>query len=217
MSETANASETTARAYPRTITLGGTAYELRYMRPGDEAAVLAFARGLPPHDLLFLPRDISHPKVLAAWMNEIERGALTTLLALRGAPVAAGEDAAGDPEVVGCATIARDPLSWSPHVAELRVVVAVEARGKGLGRALSADAGELAVASGVEKLTVQMTPDQIGAVTVFETMGYKAEALLRDHVKDADGAKHDLVILSLNVARFRTVAAAYGLIPEDAS
>ena len=219
-SETAGMSGSTARAYPRTIALGGTEYELRYMRPGDEAAVLAFACELPPHDLLFLPRDITHPKVLAAWMHEIERGALTTLLAFRGAGVAGDTDTVtaegtgGD--IVGCATIARDPLSWSPHVAELRVVVAAGARGHGLGRALSADAGELAVASGVEKLTVQMTPDQIGAVTVFETMGFKAEALLRDHVKDADGSKHDLVILSLDVERFRARAAAYGLIPEGA-
>ena len=197
-------SDTATRTYPRTVTLADAAYELRFMRPGDEAAVLAFARELPAHDLLFLPRDITHPKVLTAWMHEIERGALTTLLAFRGA------------EVAGCATVARDPLSWSPHVAELRVVVAVGARGKGLGRVLSTEAGELAVASGVEKLTVQMTPDQIGAVTVFETMGYKAEALLRDHVKDAGGVKHDLVILSLDVERFRTRAAAYGLMPEDA-
>jgi L-amino acid N-acyltransferase YncA len=187
------------RTYPRTVSLGVTAVELRYMRAGDEPAVQAFARALPPHDLLFLPRDITHPKVLEAWLHEIERGAMTSLLAFEGA------------EVVGCATIARDPLSWSPHVAELRVVVARAARGKGLGRLLSADAGELAVASGVEKLVAHMTPDQIGAVTVFETMGYRAEALLRDHVKDSEGVKHDLVILSLDVDRFRTRAAAYGL------
>jgi hypothetical protein len=60
-----------------------------------------------------------------------------------------------------------------------------------------------------------MTPDQVGAVTVFETMGYRAEALLRDHVKDEAGAKHDLVILSLDVERFRARAAAYGLSAED--
>jgi RimJ/RimL family protein N-acetyltransferase len=60
-----------------------------------------------------------------------------------------------------------------------------------------------------------MTPDQIGAVTVFETMGYRAEALLRDHVKDDAGRKHDLVILSLDVERFRTRSAAYGLSAED--
>lgn len=187
------------RAYPRAVELDGDAFELRFMRGGDEDAVAAFARRLPAHDLLFLPRDITHPKVLAAWVHELERGALTTLLAVR------------DGEVAGCATIARDPLSWSPHVAELRIVVATEERGKGLGRALSTAAGELAVASGVEKLVAHMTPDQVGAVTVFETMGFRAEALLRDHVRDAEGTKHDLVILSLDVERFRARAAAYGL------
>jgi RimJ/RimL family protein N-acetyltransferase len=189
--------------YPRTVTLDGGDVELRFMRAGDEAAVLAFARELPAHDLLFLPRDIAQPKVLAAWVRELERGAMTTLLALRGA------------DVVGCATIVRDPLSWSAHVAELRVVVARAARGSGLGRVLTTAAGELAVETGIEKLVAHMTPDQIGAVTVFETMGYRAEALLRDHVKDGDGVKHDLVILSLDVERFRTRAAAYGLSAED--
>jgi len=186
-------------AYPRALSLGGSEIVLRFMAPGDEAAVLAFARELPPHDLLFLPRDITHPKVMAAWMDEIARGALTSLLALRGA------------DVLGCATVVRDPLSWSPHVAELRVVVARDARGMGLGRALSTAAGELAVEAGIEKLVAHMTADQVGAVTVFETMGYRAEALLRDHVKDAGGTKHDLVILSLDVDRFRARAAAYGL------
>ncbi|GAC1582222.1 MAG: GNAT family N-acetyltransferase [Candidatus Elarobacter sp.] len=193
-----------ARAYPRTVTLGTTTTEIRFMRAGDEAGVLAFARELPAHDLLFLPRDITQPKVLAAWTNEIERGAMTSLLAFRGTVV------------VGCATIVRDPLSWSPHVAELRVVVARSVRGEGLGRVLSEDAGTLAIESGTEKLVAQMTPDQTGALTVFETMGYRAEALLRDHVKDARGVKHDLVILSLDVNHFRARAAAYGLAPENA-
>jgi len=178
--------------------------EIRPMRAEDQAAVAAFARELPSHDLLFLPRDIAHPKVLAAWVRELERGALTTLLALRGDVVA------------GCATIARDPLSWSPHVAELRIVVAPSERGHGLGRRLSVEAGELAVQGGVEKLVAHMTPDQIGAVTVFETMGFRPEALLRDHVRDAAGAKHDLVILSLDVARFRARLAAYGMTDEQA-
>jgi RimJ/RimL family protein N-acetyltransferase len=191
------------QTYPRTVSVGGADVEVRFMRAGDEAAVLAFARHLPPHDLLFLPRDIAHPKVLAAWVREIERGAMTTLLAFRG------------DMVIGCATLARDPLSWSAHVAELRVVVARAARGGGLGRVLSMAAGELAVQTGSEKLVAHMTPDQIGAVTVFETMGYRAEALLRDHVKDVDGRKHDLVILSLDVERFRTRSAAYGLSAED--
>jgi RimJ/RimL family protein N-acetyltransferase len=190
---------TEARPYPRTVTVGGADVELRSMRAGDEATVLAFARELPTHDLLFLPRDITHPKVLDAWVSEIERGAMISLLAVRGN------------EVLGTATIVRDPLSWSPHVGELRVVVARSVRGNGLGRILTEDASSIAIGLGIEKLVAHMTADQLGAIAVFEGMGYRAEALLRDHVKDRDGRKHDLVILSHDVEAFRTRMAAYGL------
>ena len=86
------------RSYPRRVTTEAGEIEFRLMSPADEAAVLDFARQLPVHDLLFLPRDISEPKVLAAWIKEIERGAITSLLAVK-----AGR-------VVGCGTLVRDPL-----------------------------------------------------------------------------------------------------------
>jgi L-amino acid N-acyltransferase YncA len=169
------------------------------MTETDRNGVLAFAQKLPTHDLLFLPRDISQPKVLDAWVREIERGALTTLIAVR------------DHTVLGCATIVRDPLSWSPHVAELRVVLLQAARGTGLGRRLIEEAFGLAVSLGIEKIVAHMTADQTGAIAVFETMGYRAEALLRDHVRDSAGVKHDIVILSHDVEKFAARLAAYGL------
>jgi RimJ/RimL family protein N-acetyltransferase len=67
----------------------------------------------------------------------------------------------------------------------------------------------------LEKIVAQMTTDQVGAIEVFETMGFKAEALLRDHVKDRDGSKHDLVILGHDVARFAAQQRAYGV--DDAT
>ncbi len=140
-----------AGRYPRTIQGEAGDLELRYMTATDEPAVLAFARALPDHDLLFLPRDIAQPKVLAAWIAEVERGALTTLLAARSGTL------------VGCATI-----------------------------------------------VAQMTVDQRGAIAVFESIGFRGEALLRDHVKDRSGIKHDLVILSHDVARFQSQMEAYG-------
>src|SRR5258708_34706996 len=72
------------------------------MARSDEAAVLAFAQKLPTHDLLFLPRNISQPKVLSAWINEIERGAIVSLLAVKAGAV------------VGCGTLGRGPHSLSP-------------------------------------------------------------------------------------------------------
>jgi len=187
------------RTYPRRETTDAGEIEFRLMSQADEAAVLDFAQKLPTHDLLFLPRNISQPKVLSAWIKEIERGAITSLLAVK------------DGKVVGCGTLVRDPLSWSPHVGEIRMVVSLDVRGQGVGRALSQETFALALGAGLEKLSVQMTVDQQAAIALFESLGFKAEALLRGHVRDVDGKKHDIVVLGHNVAQVRAQMEAYGL------
>jgi ribosomal protein S18 acetylase RimI-like enzyme len=188
-----------ARSYPRRAATEAGEIEIRLMSAADEAAVLEFAQKLPAHDLLFLPRNISEPKVLTAWIKEIERGSITSLLAVKSG------------QVVGCGTIVRDPHSWSPHVGEIRNVISPEVRGQGVGRALSQETFALALSSGLEKLLVQMTVDQTGAIAIFEGLGFKAEALLHDHVRDLSGKKHDIVVLAHNVAQVRAQMEAYGL------
>jgi RimJ/RimL family protein N-acetyltransferase len=190
---------TDIRTYPLHVATDAGEVEIRMMAPADEALVLEFAQKLPVHDLLFLPRNISEPKVLAAWIKEIERGSITSLLAVKSG------------RVVGCGTIVRDPHSWSPHVGEIRNVVSPEVRGQGVGRALSQETFALALSVGLEKLLVQMTVDQTGAIAIFEGLGFKAEALFRDHVRDSAGQKHDIVVLGHNVAQVRAQMEAYGM------
>jgi len=188
-----------ARSYPRRVNTEAGEIEFHLMTRADEAAVLDFAKALPTHDLLFLPRNISQPKVLSAWVNEIERGDIVSLLALK------------DSAVVGCGTLVRDSHSWSPHVGEIRMVVSLDVRGKGVGRALSQETFALALGAGLDKLTVQMTVDQRAAIALFESLGFKAEALLCDHVRDADGRTHDIVVLGHKVAQVRARMEVYGL------
>src|SRR6202166_3544176 len=187
------------RSYPLHIATEAGDIEFRMMGPADEAAVLDFAQKLPVHDLLFLPRNISEAKVLAAWIKEIERGSITSLLAVKSG------------RVVGCGTIVRDPLSWSPHVGEIRNVLSPDFRGRGVGRALSQETFALALSIGLEKLLVQMTVDQTGAIAIFEGLGFRAEALLHDHVRDLNGKTHDIVVLAHHVAQVRAQMEAYGL------
>lgn len=187
------------RAYPRDIQCGAHKVMLRYMDAGDEIGILAFARALPGTDLLFLRRDITEPKVVDAWLRDIACGEIVTVLAL------------ADGRIVGCAAIVTDRLSWSRHVGELRVLVLPALRSSGLGRALAQEAFALAIGRGMERLVAQMTPDQTGAISMFENLGFRAEALLRDHVKDRDGVTHDLVILGHDVARVQAQMDAYGL------
>jgi GNAT superfamily N-acetyltransferase len=191
--------DTGKRRLPRIVEIDGEPIELRMMAGPDEAAVLAFAKAAPAHDLLFLARDITHPKVVKAWVRDIEAGTISTILAWRGGAI------------VGCAAIIRDVLSWSGHVAEIRVVVLDRMRGKGLGRVLTEEAFATALGQGAEKITARMTLDQKGAIAVFEGLGFTLEAMLRDQVKDPDGRKHDLLILSHDVARMSAQHEAYGL------
>jgi len=174
--------------------------EIRPLAASDEKALLAFARGLPPHDLLFLPRDISEPKVLKAWIRESEGGGMTSLVAARGA------------EIVGCGAIASDPLSWSPHVGELRVLIGPQARGAGVGRALTQRLFALALEGGLQRIVAQMTVDQTAAISVFEGLGFRAEALLRGQVRDRKGVRHDIVILGHEVADVLARLEAFGVV-----
>ena len=184
---------------PRSIDVGGETIELRAMSAADEAAVIDFAQAVSTHDLLFLARDITLPKVVKAWLRDIEAGTITTVLAWRGE------------RIIGCAAIVRDLLAWSGHVAEIRVVLLESMRGKGLGHQLTEEAFATALAAGAEKITARMTLDQKGAVAVFEGLGFTTEALLRDQVKDRDGRKHDILILSHDVARTSAQHEAFGL------
>jgi GNAT superfamily N-acetyltransferase len=188
-----------SRSFPLHVATEAGDIEFRMMGSADEAAVLEFAQALPEHDLLFLPRNISEPKVLSAWIKEIERGSIISLLAVKSG------------RVVGCGTVVRDLLSWSPHVGEIRMVVSSDVRGLGVGRALSQETFALALGGGLEKLLVQMTVDQTGAIAIFEGLGFKAEALLHDHVRDPSGNTHDIVVLAHNVAKVRAQMEAYGL------
>ena len=177
--------------YPAAIALDGETLTLRFLERNDREAMLDFARKLPTHDLLFLRRDISDPSSVDQWIQDIEEGYYTTIAAVR-------NDA-----IVGYTSVATDRLGWTRHVAELRVLISHEMRGKHLGRLLTEQAFAFAKQRGVKKMMAQMTTDQEAAIKVFSRMGFQREARLRNQVMDRDGALHDLQIMSLDVDEFQ--------------
>ena len=183
----------------RRVTCVGIDVDIGAMTPDDAPALGAFVATLPPHDLLFLRRDLSHPKVIAAWMDAIRDGRIASLVARAGGAI------------VACSAIVMEELSWSRHVGELRVLVGPELRGKGLGRELIQQSFAQALELGLQKLCVQMTIDQVAAIAVFEELGFRAEALLKDHVKDRDDRLHDLALLSHDVKTVQATMHAYGI------
>lgn len=192
VAEQAEAQARAPLSYPALVTLGDATVTLRLLHADDRDAILTFARHLPPHDLLFLRRDITDPEQVDAWLRDTEQGLSLTVLALR------------DNEVVGYATVASDGLNWTRHVRELRVLVGPSMRGRNLGRLLTEQAFAIARQQGVKKMIAQMTTDQKAAVKVFREMGFEPEARMRSQVMDRDGVLHDLLIMGLDVDAFQS-------------
>ena len=185
--------------YPRTIDCKGQDIELQVQNSLETGEIREFTASLPEKDLLFLSRDIREPRVLDAWSRSLASGELFTIAALRQA------------KIVGTTAVVTDKHSWSPHVGELRILVHPEARDIGLGRQLIQESFLIGLSLGLEKLTVRMLLDQEAAINVFEEMGFRSEALFRDHVKDPAGEKHDLLIMSHDVAGVSGMMQAWGL------
>jgi L-amino acid N-acyltransferase YncA len=158
--------------------------QIREPSAADLDALMAFFARVPESERTFFKEPVLDRATVEGWVSG-ERGRR-------------GLAFAGDGRVVGYVAVIR--LSgWSDHVGEVRLVVDPQERGQGLGRALARWALLQAVDCGLAKLTVEVVAEQEGAVAMFTGLGFQAEGLLRDHVRDRDGELRDLVLLSHSV------------------
>lgn len=170
--------------YPKKVGIRDGEVVVRPMHPDDFDAVRDFFGNLPREDRLFLRHDVTRPEVFTRWFSELDYARRLPLMAL-----------AGD-RVVGHALLDGEQRSWSPHVAEVRVVVANDYKKRSVGTVLAREIFDQAIARGYEKVVARMMHNQGAARRMFERMGFQVEAELKDHVKDLDGTKHNLLIMS---------------------
>jgi len=176
------------RNYPRQVKAkDGRRITLRLMEASDTDEILAFARSLPPDDLLFLRRDITLPEVVNQWVRDIEEERTVTVLA---------ED---EGKLAGYGALHFNEVLWTGHVGEIRMLVAPDYRRLGLGSRLASELFAVAKDLGLKKIMVQMTPDQQGARVTFERLGFRPEAILADFVLDREGKTRDLLIMSYDI------------------
>lgn len=159
--------------------------DIRTPTPDDLDALLDFFERVPESERTFFKEHVLDRGTVEGWV--------TTDRGRRGL---AFDD---DGRVVGYVAVV--PHSgWSDHVGDVRLVVDPQLRRAGLGRMLARWALVQAVQCGLTKLTVEVVVEQERAVAMFGALGFVAEGLLRDHVRDQDGELRDLVLLSHAVA-----------------
>ena len=166
----------------------GTPVKIRLMDVKDGPGQLEFFRSLPEEDRLFLRDDVTRPEWLDRFIHLIDYNTMVPLVA----------EANG--QVVGHATLQRNVYGWSTHVGEIRVAVARRCQGKGLATIMIRELVKIAIDEGLEKLVASVVDNQMCARRAFERIGFRAEAVLKGHVKDIRGAKRNLVVLANDVS-----------------
>lgn len=176
-------------AYPKIVRLkDGSRATLRPMVKEDVDKLLAFFRKLPEEERLFLKEDVTDEKVIQQWADELDYEKVFPVLA----------EVEG--EVVADATLHTLERGWSRHIGEVRCVVASDYQRKGLGTILIREMFHRALQKGLDKLQASMPDKQVGAMKAFRTIGFRKEAVLKEHAMDIKGNKHDLIIMTNSVA-----------------
>lgn len=189
--------------YPKSVILaGGRPVTVRWLAQGDREEVWRFFERVPEEDRAFLKEDVMSRDEVERWLDRLDPNRETVVVA------------AAPPGIVGTAVLERQRYGWAQHVGEIRIVADPALRRGGLGYMLAEEIFMIAVKLGLEKIVAQMMADRPSAIHVFERLGFRAEALLRDHVKDRHGRKHDLLVMAHSVEDFMGRTQTFGVSQE---
>jgi len=165
----------------------GSRVILRPMVKEDRDKLLEFFRGLDEKDILFLRTDVRDPAAIDRWVNNIDYQKVFPLLA----------EVNG--RIVGDASLHMRKVGWKRHLGNIRVVVAKDYQGKGLGTLLINEIVELAIEFGLEKLVAEIHFQATKALATFKGAGFSVKAVFEDLVKDPQGRNSDLVVMVCDV------------------
>jgi L-amino acid N-acyltransferase YncA len=179
-----------AGIFPWAALVAGQRVTFRLMTPDDRERVLAFVRALPEEDLFFLLSDVREQAGMSRWIAGIIDKTAPTVLA---------ED---DHDLLGYGTLRRGVAEWTQHVGEIRVAVAPNQRGKGIGKLLAKEVFAVAHDVGLRRVIARVVSNQTAARSLFQRLGFHLEAVLADCVKDKDGRTYDIVFMSYDELGF---------------
>ena len=103
-----------------------------------------------------------------------------------------------DGALVGRLSVSRDTHPASAHVADLGLMVAIDARRQGVGRALLEAAVEWARGAGVRKLELHVFPWNEAAIALYEAFGFEREGYRKAHYRRG-GEDVDAILMAYHV------------------
>lgn len=160
---------------------------IRPLRIQDVPIIREFHKSLEPSDKAFLPEDILNPHYNKRVKRQIEDKFTIRLIAWH------------DEKIVAILEMYKKRQHWLQHTCILRAVCHPDHRRKGITLALMEEAIPFAEKMNIEKLYIELMPEQKGAIRFIKTVGFRREATFRDYVKDEYGTYHDVRVYSMDL------------------
>jgi L-amino acid N-acyltransferase YncA len=179
----------TPRTFPFTSEFRGHLVTFRRLSADDKELFRGFIRSLPAKDNYYLLIDVRSDQAIDRWAEEVADGHTLGVVALDG------------DNMIGYCSVDTNELPWTSHTGEMRMSTALAYRGLGIGRVLANEVFAMARAHGLEKIWSRMAGGQRASQNVFESLGFRAEAMLSDFVKNEDGLTEDLLMMSYDAGK----------------
>lgn len=161
---------------------------IRPLIPEDKEDLLDFFRRIPEEDRFYLKENVTDPRVVERWAEEVDYARALPLLAIM------------DGKIVGDGTLHHRRAGARRHIGEVRIVVDPAYRNRGVGRGLLHKLIDLAKDRGVEKLMFEVVADtEEAAKHTAMLLGFVPVAALPAHVKEVGGTTHDLLVLEFRM------------------
>ncbi len=174
--------------YPKVMKLKNSKMiELRMLTEDDLDKLVKFFQELPLKDRMYLRIDVMKYENILKRFGTIDYSNMFPVISLV------------DDTIIAIGTIFRSKFGWMRNLGELRVVVSPDYQRLGLCTILTKELFFHALTTDMYKIQAELMENQISAITCFERLGFKKEAVLRKHVTDLNGNRQNLIIMSLDI------------------
>jgi L-amino acid N-acyltransferase YncA len=157
-----------ALVYRQVVTLQeGTRVLLRPLTKEDYVALTELYASVEPDELAYFRHDVSDPKIVAGWIENLDYDRVFPLVAVLGNKIS------------GNITLHLGQAS-SRHIGEVRLYLAKEFRGRGLGTKMVHAIIDIARRRGLLMLEVRVVRDQVNIIQAFHNSGFITKCEFED-------------------------------------
>jgi L-amino acid N-acyltransferase YncA len=179
----------TSETFRRLVTLeDGARLLLRPLAAEDGDALVRLYAAAQPEDLRAFRDNVADPDVVRAWVADLDYSRVLPLLAIING------------QLVGNATLHRRGGPYR-HIGEVRIFLAKDYRGRGLGTEMLRTLIELARKEGLHWLQAEVFASQPKVIRAFEELGFERQCVFIDYFMLPDGHSEDVAVLLMRLLK----------------